>query len=133
MTAPSAYDALTGNQVAIWSLILVVPLLLAADLSQRSNALTHLPEPDSYRSNLSGQALKSSAWRKTTSKVPDWRAPSSPQIEWRTDALTEALQPTERHNLELYPQYSPGGSSTFDLSTREDQSGYKVFEFDFGR
>lgn len=133
MTMSLASHEPHGNNMVVWVLVLFVPLLLAADLSQRSNELIHLPEPETYRSNLSDQTLKSSTWRQPTPNIPDWRTPSSPQIEWRSDAVPQAPRANERTDVELYPQYSPGETSTFDLSTREDQSGFKVFEFDFGR
>jgi len=133
MIARYAFGIPDHNPIAVWTLVLIVPVLLAAELSERSGGVTHLPEPESYRSNFADQVLKNSTWRQRASTVPDWRAPASPKIDWRTGPPTQSSQAIERPNIELYPQYHPGGSSTFDLSTREDQSGIKIFEFDFGR
>lgn len=119
--------------VVVGALLLVIPLLLAAELAQRSNALPHLPEQDTYRSNLSKQILKSSKWRKPPPPDNSWRTPASPQIEWRSGTPQESPRSQPHPNAELYPDYKIGGTSTFDLSTREDQTGIKLFEFDLGR
>jgi len=133
MTAPSLYDEPPGSMIAVWALLLLVPLLLAAELAQRSNSLSHLPDRDAYRSRLSERTLNSSTWRHPSPPSNVWRAPASPQIEWRTDSDPKPSQSMELRDVELYPNLGTGESSTFDLSTREDQSGIKIFEFDFGR
>lgn len=127
------YNEPPGNMIAVWALVLLVPLLLAGEMVQRSNSLSHLPDQSAYRSSLSDRILNSSKWRQTPPESNAWRAPASPQIEWRTDAAQEPSRSIELRDVDLYPKYGAGESSTFDLSTREDQSGFKVFEFDFGR
>lgn len=133
MTAPSVYHPSANSTALVWVLVCLFPLLLAAELYQQSNALSHLPDQDTYRSNLSDRVLRSSPWRQPLPKIRDWREPASPKIEWRTDTAQQPSRQLEPTPVDLHPQYSPGETSTFDLSTREDQSGYKVFEFDFGR
>lgn len=132
MTAHTLYHEPPKTMVGVWALLFVIPLLLAAELTHRS-APSHLPDQDAYRSNFSDRVLKSSTWRQPSPKNNSWRAPASPQIEWRTESSQEPSRSMQLHDVELYPQYKVGGSSTFDLSTREDQSGIKIFEFDFGR
>ena len=122
----------SGAIIVEWGLLLLVPLLLAAEKIQQANSLSHLPDQSAYRSNFSDRVMKSSKWRQPPPEPNAWRAPTSPQIEWRTDAVQEPSRTMELHDVDLYPRYGAGGSSTFDLSTREEQSGYKVFEFDFG-
>ena len=122
-----------GNLAAHWILVFAFPLLLAADVTQRSNQIHQLPDHDSYRSNFSDRALKSSRWRQPIPESLDWRVPASPKTEWRTDPTQKSPRMETPGNLDLYPNYSPGGPSTFDLSTREDQSLIKIFEFDFSR
>ncbi len=133
MTAPSVYHQSSQNMVAVWVLLCLFPLLLAAELAQQSRSLSHLPDQESYRSNLSDRVFQSSTWRQPLPQVRDWRETVSPQIEWRTDTTQQPSRDVELQHVDLYPQYRPGGTSTFDLSTREDQSGFKVIEFDFGR
>lgn len=127
MTAFFHHRELNGNMIAVWALVLVFPLLLASELSQRWNTSTHIP--DHYRSSYSDQVSKSSKWREPTTKEPDWRKPASPQIEWRSGVDRAPSQSFEDRNADLYPNYSPGGSSTFDSSMSEDRSGIKLFGF----
>ena len=130
MTAQSLYHEPPGNMIAVWALVFVVPLLLAAELAQRSNSLTHLPDQDAYRSSLSDRTLQSSKWRQPTAENNEWRAPASPQMEWRTDTDQKSSRSMELRDADLYPKYGTGESSTFDLSIREDQSsGIKLFSF----
>ncbi|MDT7043610.1 hypothetical protein [Candidatus Nitronereus thalassa] len=117
----------------VWGLVLLIPLLLASEKIQQATTLSHLPDQSAYRSDFSDQVFKSSKWRQPPPNPNAWRAPASPQIEWRTDAGPEPSRSMELRDVDLYPRQGAGGSSTFDLSTREDQSGFKVFEFDFGR
>lgn len=117
----------------LWTLLCIVPLLLAAELVQRSDSPIHLPAPEAYRSNLSDRIQKFSPWRQSVPEARDWRGPASPKVEWRNDKTLGPPPSVELQRVDLYPEYRPGDSSTFDLSTREDQSLIKVFEFDFGR
>ena len=106
----------------VWALLCIVPLLLAAELVQRSGSPIHLPAPEAYRSQLADRIQKSSPWRQSVPSPPDWRASSSPKIEWRTNKTFGPPRAADLEHVDLYPEYRPGDSSTFDLSTREDQS-----------
>ncbi len=129
----SCHRGQSGDLVTVWALLCAIPLLLAAELVQRPHAPIQLLAQEAYRSNLSERALKSSSWRQSNPESRDWRTPASPTIEWRTDKTFGPPQSRERQHVELYQEYRPGEASTFDLSTREDHSLFKIFEFDLGR
>ncbi len=117
------------TSIHLWFLALVLPILLAAGVLDRSGKDITLPSEESYRSSFSDTILDSSTWRKP--KPPDiqWREPTRPSLGWRTPPRTESSTTTTRRRIELFPQYQPGRDSDFDHITREDKPLIKVFEF----
>lgn len=114
-----------------WPLVLALPILMAAGITEKSRTGSFLPEEQSYRSNLSDIVIESLGWREQKQEGLSWREPSPPPIGWRTEPRPSSQESTTRKKIELFPAYRPGETAAFNFETREDESLIKVFEFGY--
>ena len=113
-----------------WSLVLTLPLLIAAGIIEKTTTSSSLPEEQSYRSDLSDIVTESSSWRKGIQDGPSWRDSSpTPATGWRTNPEQQATPGSKRKKIELFPKYRSGDPAAFDHSSREEKGQIKVFEF----
>jgi hypothetical protein len=112
------------------ALLAILPMILAANILEKSTNLHSLPEEEAYRSPLSETILKSNPWR--ASKKPealDWRLPSQPQVGWRTPQSSQSDISSSNRTIEIFPRYQSGKPSDYDFIEREEKPLIKMFEF----
>ena len=113
-----------------WPLALILPLLIAAGIIEKSATRSSLPEEKSYRSDLSDIVTESSSWRRGNQDALGWReSPPSPADGWRTSPNPPSTTGSRRKKIELFPKYRSGDPAAFDFTTREEKGQIKVFEF----
>ena len=112
------------------SLLLLLPVLLAAGMIEKSGTHLSLPDEDSYRSPLSENLLESNRWRIPQEEKQDWRLPPPPPpVGWRTPQTPQAETSDTKRTIELFPRYQPGKQSDYDFNEREEKPLIKMFEF----
>ena len=113
-----------------WPLVLILPLLLAAGIIEKTTTSSSLPEEKSYRSDLSDIVTESSTWRKGRQDDAGWRESSpTPATGWRTNPKQQGTPRSTKKRIEIFPKYRSGDPAAFDFSTREEKGQIKVFEF----
>lgn len=113
-----------------WTLVLTVPIVMAAGTFDKSTMSSSLPEEESYRSSLSDTVVESSSWRSENLDYERWRDPPPPRPNrWRSaPSHSYDTRSTER-KTEVFPEYEPGNPAFFNYSTREEEGQVKIFEF----
>jgi hypothetical protein len=111
-------------------LFAILPVLLAADLLDKSIHLPSIPEEDAFRSPLSENVLKSNPWRAPKKQEErDWRLPPPPPVGWRTPSSSQFDSSSSQATIDLFPRYQSGKPSDYDMIEREEKPLIKMFEF----
>ena len=113
----------------LWSLLAVLPLLMAAGTLEKAVPSIGLPDNDAYRVPLSDTLLESSGWWTKQKYESGWREQSKPSIDWRSQPKETQSKPSSNKGIELFPRYTPGKPSDYDFMTREEKPLINVLEF----
>ena len=112
-----------------WTLLAIVPAILAAGAIEKSAPGLMLPDEQSYRTPLSDALIESSDWRTSEQPEAGWRQPRSPALDWRTEPTPQPEPSRSRKKIDLFPRYQSGNPNDFDHINREEKPQIKVFEF----
>ena len=112
-----------------WTLLAIVPMILAAGAMEQAAPSLALPDKQSYRTPLSDALIESSEWRTPAQPEVDWRQPRSSSLGWRTEPPSQPQPSQSKKRIHLFPRSQPGNPFDYDHIEREDKPQIKVFEF----
>ncbi len=113
-----------------WTLLAIVPVILAAGAIEQAAPGLALPDEHSYRTPLSDALIESSEWRTPAKPEADWRQPRSSSLGWRTETPSQPQPSRSKRTIHLFPRHQPGNPFDYDHIDREEKPLITIFEFD---